>query len=467
MQISECLNEGLKRSWKVAFSEAVVAQTWQDKYLEVGKKARLPGFRPGKVPLSLLKQRYQNQVRGEVLEALCRQGARAVTMQAGGQPAETPRVEIEREEEGKALDLVVHLELLPAITLKPFDGFHLERLVCEVDPAAVEKELVSLGEAAQEWQKAGSGHAVAKGDRVTVRFRGAIDGKDMGFQDRPCGIVAGSQTGWGESLPGVGKALEGRKEGDVWDMPVVFPKNHGAKEWAGKTASLNIRIENVETAVPVKVDDAFAQRMKHNSLVELRETLRHHLQSRTDERTFTLVKRALLDSLAEQYRDVLVPQGLVEKELASIWKEFEDFLKARGEPVPDDDATRKEYRAIAERRVRLGLVLAEIGQKEKVVVDKEELTRAVVAVAQRYPGKENEVFRFYRDHPEELKTVQAPLFERKVVQLVLSRNTLKTRTVTLDELDRAEEQEDEQEAGKAGGAPEKKSVTRKKKESAA
>lgn len=443
MQIVEHLREGLKRSYHITFPAEKVSLTYTEKYGALSRTAKVPGFRSGKIPVHVLKSRYHDRVKRDVLQDLLEQGTQKALEQAQGRTAATPRVEIEKEGDNQDLAFLVHMELLPDIQLKPYDALILERMVYEVASEDVERELNAMAQRFRDWQPAGKTHKAQKGDQISFKLQGTLDDKPLDFEGQQIHVLELGQGHLkgpeGHIIPGLAEALEGHKEGEAWDVPVSFPQDYPFPEWAGKKATFHVSVVAIKLPCPIDLSDAFAQKRGFDTLIELREALRHHLQKSFDERTFLHVKRQLLDALAGQYGDVPVPEDLTRQEFNNIWAEFNRYLQQGSEEGIATEASQKEYYQIAERRIRLGLVLSEIGHHNAITVTVEELSQAVAEAARQYPGQESEVVKFYKKNPQALQALQAPLFENKVVRFILSQNKIGVRKVSLAELEQAEE----------------------------
>jgi trigger factor len=410
---------------------------------------QLRGFRPGKVPMAHLRKIYGKAVMAETIEALIRELNAKVVTDHGLKLAMEPKVTIPNEETevekviGGQSDLAYTLavEVLPKIELADFKGIKLERPVAEVTDAQVSEALDRIAEQNRPFAARGEGGKVEKGDRVVIDFTGTLEG--VPFEGGTGGDV-GVNVGSGTFIPGFEDQLIGMAAGETRQVKVTFPSNYTNAQLAGKDAEFKVTAKTVEAPTAVTVDDAFAKQLGLDSLDKLKEAVKARVQQEHAGLSRQRVKRQLLDKLDEMHKFAL-PPTLAEEEFKNVWNAVDSDLKAQGRSFEDEGTTeekaREEYRGIAERRVRLGLVLAEIGERNKIAVTDEEITRAIVERARQVPGREQEVWEFYQKNPGALASIRAPIFEEKVVDFLLELATVSEKQVSREELLKDDEDE--------------------------
>jgi len=447
MEITETLSDGLKREFQIQVPAADLEARLTERLGELKDKVQLRGFRPGKVPMAHLRKLYGKAVMAETIEALIRELNAKVVTDHGLKLAMEPKVTIPNEETevekviGGQSDLAYTLavEVLPKIELADFKGIKLERPVAEVTDVQVSEALDRIAEQNRPFTARGEGGKVEKGDRVVIDFTGTLEG--VPFEGGTGGDV-GVNVGSGTFIPGFEDQLIGMAAGETRQVKVTFPSNYMNAQLAGKDAEFNVTAKTVEAPGTVSVDDAFAKQLGLDSLDKLKEAVKGRLQQEHAGLSRQRVKRQLLDKLDEMHKFAL-PPTLAEEEFKNVWNAVESDLKAQGRSFADEGTTeekaREEYRGIAERRVRLGLVLAEIGERNNIKVSDEELSRAVMDRARQVPGREQEVWDFYRNNPDALASVRAPIFEDKVIDYILELAKITDKTVSREELYKEEE----------------------------
>jgi trigger factor len=452
MEITETLSDGLKREFQIQVPAADLEARLTERLGELKDKVQLRGFRPGKVPMAHLRKIYGKAVMAETIEALIRELNAKVVTDHGLKLAMEPKVTIPNEETevakviGGQSDLAYTLavEVLPKIELADFKGIKLERPVADVTDAQVSEALDRIAEQNRPFAAKGEGGKVEKGDRVVIDFTGTLDG--VPFEGGTGGDV-GVNVGSGTFIPGFEDELIGMTAGETRQVKVTFPSNYTNEHLAGKDAEFKVTAKTVEAPGTVAVDDAFAKQLGLESLDKLKEAVKGRLQQEHTGLSRQRVKRQLLDKLDEMHKFAL-PPTLAEEEFKNVWNAVDSDLKAQGRSFADEGTTkekaREEYRGIAERRVRLGLVLAEIGERNKIAVTDEEITRAIVERARQVPGREQEVWEFYQKNPGALASIRAPIFEEKVVDFLLELATVSEKQVSREEL--LKEDEDEKSA---------------------
>jgi len=443
MQVTETANEGLKRQFKIQIPASDISGEVEKRLDEMGKTARLPGFRPGKVPKSLLKKQYGQALMGEIVERRVNESSQKTIDERGLRPAAQPRVEITKFEEGQDLEFSVDLEVLPEIAQPDYAAIQLERMKVEVTDEMVNETLDRMAKQSREKKPAAEGKAAAKGDVVKMDFVGKVDGTP--FENGSANdfeLELGSNT----FIPGFEDQLVGAKVGETREAKVNFPEDYGAKDLAGKPAVFDCTIKEVLEFVDRPIDDELAKANGFDSLDALKKAVRERLEQEFGMVARARTKRQLLDVLAEK-ADFAAPPSLIDTEFKAIWDRVEEARK-QGEKVGegDDDKLKQEYLDIATRRVKLGLLLAEIGRQNNIQVSQDEMNRAVMQEAQKYQGQERQVFEFFQNNANARATLRAPIFEDKTVDFIIEMAKVSDRAVSRDELLK---EPDEEETAKA------------------
>ena len=440
MQVTETSTAGLKREYKVVVPATDLEAKVKERLDDLKGRVQLRGFRPGKVPVAHLKRIYGKSAMAEVIENAVREANDKIISDHGFKLATEPKVVLPTEEgvvdgviEGRSdLAYTVEMEIVPPIALTDFKAIKLERLTAEVSDSEVDQAVQVLADQNRPYS-AKDGPA-DKGDRVTISFQGTIDGQPFdGGSAEDVPILLGS----GRFLPGFEDNLIGAKAGESRTFDIKFPDEYPAPAIAGKTAQFAVTVKMVDAPGTVTVDDDFAKTLGLESLGKLRDAIRDRIQREHAAASRQKVKRALLDQLDERHK-FEPPPSLVEQEFNNVWSAIEGDLKQQGRTFADEGTTeekaRADYRAIAERRVRLGLVIAEIGEKNNITVSEDQLKAAVMEQVRQMPGREQQVYDYYRNNPGALATLRAPLFEEKVVDFVLELADVTDKPVSRDEL---------------------------------
>jgi trigger factor len=438
MQVTETATDGLKREYHVVVPASDLAAKVSEKLDELKGRVQLRGFRPGKVPVAHLKRLYGKSAMAEVIEAAVREANSKIVTDNGYKLATEPKVvpdegAVEGVLEGKSdLAYKVEIEIVPPIELADFKQIKLERQVADVTDAEVDEAVQKIGE--QNRPFVGKVEGAEKSDRVTVSFQGTMDGKPFeGGSGEGVPILIGS----GQFIPGFEDNLTGIKAGESRSFDLKFPDTYPAPNLAGKNVTFNVTASTVEAPGEIKVDDEFAKTLGLESLEKLREGVKDRLQREHAAASRQKLKRALLDQLDERHK-FDPPPSLVEQEFNNVWNSIEGDLKAQNRTFEDEGTTeekaRAEYRGISERRVRLGLVIAEIGEKNNIKVTDDQLTAAVVERARQLPGQEQQVWEYYRNNPGALASLRAPIFEEKVVDFLLELASITDKQVSREEL---------------------------------
>lgn len=442
MQITETSADGLKREYKVVIAAADIAQKVDARLSELGRNVRLPGFRPGKVPMSMLKKRYGAHVMGEVLEQAVGDSSAQAMRERGLRPALQPRIEIVSFEEGADLEYKMNVELLPDITPAPLAEIELERLKPEIPESEIDRQLERIAENNRKTTPVD--RPAESGDAVVIDFVGRVGGVEFpGGKGENHTLRLGSN----QFIAGFEDQLLGAKAGEKRIVKVTFPKEYGNEELAGKEAEFEVDVKEVRAFEPGGVDEDLAQRIGFDSLEELKKTIREQLERDFAQLARQKLKRQVLDALAARH-DFPVPSGMVDLEFETIWKQLEEERKRNPESASEDagkseDELKAEYRKIAERRVRLGLLLSEIGRQNNIQVTNEEVNRAIVQEARRFPGQERKVVEFYRNNPDALANLRAPIYEDKVIDFIVEMAKVTEKPVSPEELLKPEPDEEQ------------------------
>ena len=449
MQVTETLSSGLKREFKVVATAAELGKELDSKLHEMAGRANIKGFRPGKVPVPHLKRMYGKALMAEVVQKTIDDQSKQVLAERNLKPAYQPEVTLpEEEKEVNAImagesDFAFSLafEIIPTFELKDVSGVELTRHVVEISDAQVDEALGRLTAQYKSFE-AKEGKA-AKGDKVTIGFVGQVDGKvfDGGTaEDVPL------ELGSGQFIPGFEDQLIGAQAGNELTVNVTFPATYGVKELAGKPAEFDVKVASVESPKEGTVDDEFAKKMGFEDLGKLKDMIRGRLSHEYATMTGMKLKRDVLDALDKLYSFEL-PQRLVEAEFSGIWNALVQEMQKAGKSFADEgtteDAAKTEYRAIAERRVRLGLVLGTLGEKEGIQVNEQELQQSLMARARQFPGQEKQVFDHYRKNPNALIELRGPVFEQKVVDFLVSKAKVTEKSVSREELQAMVQDDDE------------------------
>jgi trigger factor len=448
MQVTETLSEGLRREFRVVVPAGDLTSRVTERLTALKERVRINGFRPGKVPVEHLRRIYGRAAMAEALEAAVQDATAKIVSDRGLRLAGEPKITLPEDQAvvegviaGKAdLDYTVALEILPEIALTDFKTIALEKPVAPVTEAEIDEALARIAEQNRPYGAKPEGEKAAKDDRLTISFVGRIDGKTFEGGSAEDLVV---QIGSGQFVPGFEDQLIGIGVGEARQINVTFPANYLSETLAGKSAVFDVTARALETPGAVTIDDAFAKSLGLESLAKLREVVKDRLEREHTARSRSKLKLALLNALDERHRFELAPT-LVEQEFEHVWRTVTGELQSQGRTFADENTTeedaRKEYRAIAERRVRLGLVLSEIGEKNGIKVTDEELNRALVERARQFPGQERQLWDYYRKNPGAVASLRGPIFEEKVVDFLIELVKVNEKTVSREELFRDEDE---------------------------
>lgn len=442
MQVTETLSEGLKREYKVVVPAAELDAKVNERLDDLKGRVRINGFRPGKVPVAHLKRMYGRSAMAEVIEATVRDANNQIVSERGFKLAADPKVTLPTDEgaieqliAGKSdLNYTMALEIVPPITLGDFKSIKLAKLVADVADSEVDEGIKNIADQNKPYTPRPQGEKAAKDDRVTISFAGTIDGKPFeGGSGDDAVVLIGSNT----FIPGFEDQLIGITTGETRTLKVTFPAHYMKEDLAGKNAEFVVTAKSIEAPGKVTIDDEFAKSLGLESLNKLREAVKDRITREHAAMSRQKIKRALLDELDKLHK-FDPPPTLVEEEFDRVWKsvlqELENERKTFADENTTEEKAKAEYRAIAERRVRLGLVLAEIGEKNNITVTDDELSRAVMDRARQFAGQEQRVWDYYRQNPQAVAALRAPIFEEKVVDFLLELASVNESKVSREEL---------------------------------
>ncbi len=464
MQVIETLAQGLKRELKVVIPAKDMEARMNERLAEVKDRVKINGFRPGKVPVAHLKKVYGKSIMADLVNEIVRDKPTEILSGRGEKSATQPEIAM-TEDEAEAdkilnaeadLEFTVAYEIIPAIELKDVSGIKVTREVVEIADEEVNEQILKIAESARSYESK-KGKA-ANGDRVTIDYLGKVDGVAFdGGKDEDAELVLGSNR----FIPGFEEQLVGLKAGDEKVITVTFPADYPAANLAGKEATFDITVKDVAAAQDIEINDELATKLGLESADKLKEIVRGQIESQYGNLTRQKVKRQILDQLDELYQ-FETPERLVEAEFENIWRQINTDLQQAGKTFADEETTeeeaRAEYRKLAERRVRLGLVLSEIGEKAGVQVSDDELQRSLFEQLRQFPGQEKQILDYFKNTPGAAASLRAPLFEEKVVDHLLGEISVTDKKVTKEELT-ADDEEGEGKAAKK--APAKKKAAAK------
>ena len=434
MQVKQLKQEGLNHELEITVGADNIAKRVDKRLQEVSKTIKIPGFRPGKVPMSLMKQRYGKAVMGEVLEATVNETSVQAVKEQDITPALRPKIEMKSKtfDEGEDLVYTMEIEALPEVKIKDYKGFKLTRFVAKADDAAIDDALKRIASMRKTTEPIEGKRASKSGDTLVIDFKGRTADDNVEHQ----GMEADGhnlELGSDSFIPGFEDQLTGKKAGDEVEVKVSFSEEYGAAELAGRDAIFDVTIHEIRESVEVEINDEFAKSFGMEDLSALRKAVEEQTNNEFGSHSRLKLKKELLDQLDDAY-DFDIPQGMKEMELDSIMHQIKVDNTRRGVTEEPDDEEKKELEAIAERRVRLGLVLAQIGNENNIQVADAELQHAVIAEAQKYQGQEKEVFDYFAKNQEALESLRAPLYEDKVVDFIFELADVKEKEVSAEEL---------------------------------
>ena len=446
MQVTETSSAGLKREYRVVVPATDLEAKVNERLDDLKGRVQLRGFRPGKVPVAHLKRLYGKSAMAEVIEAAVREANSKIITDHGYKLAVEPKVVLPTEEgtvegviEGKAdLSYTVEMEIVPAITLADFKTIKLTRLTAEVSDDEIDKALQTIADQNRPFVAKAEG--AANGDRVTIGFEGSIDGTPFeGGTGEDVPLIMGA----GQFIPGFEEHLVGLKAGESKTFDVKFPDDYRASHLAGKNATFAVTVKAVDAPGALNIDDEFAKTLGLELLAKLKDAVKDRIAREHAMASRQKLKRALLDQLDERHK-FEPPPSLVEQEFNNVWSQVENDLKQQNRTFADEGTTeekaREEYHGIAERRVRLGLVIAEIGEKNNIKVTDDQLRAAMMEQVRQFPGQERQIWEYYQKNPNAIAALRAPLFEDKVVDFLVELAGVTDKPVSRDELFKEDEE---------------------------
>jgi len=440
MQVTETVSDGLKRELKVTVARPEIEEKVDARLQEMKQRANIKGFRPGKVPVEHLRRLYGRSITTEVLQQTISETSQQALAEREERPAQQPQINLPEDSEGVEnvisgdadLEYTMSFEVIPDMELADLSKLKLEKEVAEVDEEDIEKSVRQLLESSATYEPKDG--PAEDGDQVKVDFVGKIDGEPFeGGAAEDIAVVIGKN----QFIPGFEEGLVGAKAGGERVVEVTFPQEYGAEHLAGKDAQFDVTVKEVGAPQLPEADDEFAKTMGFESMDKLREAIRDKLSKELEQASRTKVKRQLLDALEEAH-DFELPASLVEQEFNELWQQTTQQMERSGKTFEDmettEEAERERNQKLAKRRVRLGLVLAEIGQRNNIEVSDEEMKRAMMDHARQYPGQEKQVIEFFQQNPNSLMELRGPIFEDKVVDYALAMAEVTEKTVSKDDL---------------------------------
>lgn len=442
MQVTETRTDGFQREFRVVLPAADLEAKVTARLTQLKDRVQIRGFRPGKVPVAHLKRVYGRGAMLEVIEAAVNEATAQIVTERGLKLATEPKVTMSTDQNevdsvirgATDLSYTVALEIVPPIQLADFKTLKLERVTADVTEAEVDEALQKVAQDNRPYSDKGEGGKADTGDRLTISFVGKIDGEPF---EGGAGEDVVVQMGSGTFIPGFEEQLTGMAAGETRVVKVTFPAVYANEKLAGRPAEFDVTAKSIETPGTVAMDDAFATSLGMESLASLKDAVKDRVARGHAAASRARLKRDLLDQLDATHK-FEAPPTLVENEFDQVWKTVLTDLQAQNRSLADEgtteEAAKAEYRGIAERRVRLGLVLAEIGDKNNIKVTDEEITKAVVDQARRFPGQEQQIWQYYRDNPQALATLRAPIFEEKVIDFLVELASVTDKKVSREEL---------------------------------
>ncbi|HCS70220.1 MAG TPA: trigger factor [Rhodospirillaceae bacterium] len=452
MQVVETKSEGLSREMKVTVAAKDIEEKINLRLQEVAQSASLPGFRPGKVPVGLLRKRFGPSILGEILDQAVNDSSAQALAEKGIRAATQPQVEITSFDEGKDLEYTLAVDILPEITPMDFSKLKLEKLVLKPDEKQIEETLENLANAHKTSEPITAKRKTKSGDVCVIDFVGKLDGVEFAG-----GKADGYhlELGSGSFIPGFEEQLIGVDVGADVEVKVNFPAEYAAKDLAGKEAVFDVKVHEIREATPAPIDDELAKKAGLESLDALKERIVEGQRREFDQMARMQVKRVLLDQLADSH-DFEMPPKMVEMEFDNIWAQFEEQRKQEHDHDDKSDEEHKaEFRDIAERRVKLGLLLSEVGRANAIQVSPEDVNRAMMQEAQKYPGQEQQVLEFFRSNPQAQEQIKAPVFEEKVIDYIIELAQVTEKPASFEDLIKVLEAEDEAKEAKKPAAKKK------------
>ncbi len=439
MQVKQLKEDGLNHELEITVKAGEITKRVDARLAEVSKTIKMPGFRPGKVPMAMMKQKYGKAVMGEVLESAVNETSQEALKKQDITPALQPKIEVKSFDEGKDLVYTMAIEVLPKIKVKDYKGFKLTKFVAKADDKAIDDALERIAAMRKTTKPIEGKRATKSGDTVVIDFRGRTADDNV---EQPGMAAEGHhlELGAGQFIPGFEDQLMGKKAGDDVEVKVTFPENYGSAELAGRDAIFDVKIHAIHESVDAVIDDEFAQSLGMEDLKALRKAVEEQTNQEFGNHTRMKLKKELLDQLDEEH-NFDIPQGMKDIEFENIMHQVKLDNQQRGVSDEPTDEEKEELQDIAERRVRLGLVLSEIGKENNIQIADAELQKAVIGEAQKYPGQEKEVFDYFAKNRDALESLRAPLYEDKVVDFIIELADVKEKEVSAEELTSEDDEE--------------------------
>lgn len=435
MQVTETLSESLKRGFTIVIEEKQLAEKRNQRLTELGHDMNIPGFRPGKVPLAVVKQRYGESVQNETVNEAISNAIKTVMDERGIRAARQPSISLkEGYKEGDDLEFSFEVELIPDFDIPELKDIKLTRLKAKADEDALKKAYETIAQRQRDFKDIDEKRPAVKGDILVVDFVGKVDG--VPFEGGTAENV-NVEIGGSGFIPGFAEQIEGMTPSEEKTITVTFPENYQAANLAGKEATFDIKAKGLKEGVVPEINDDFAKKLGLENVEKLKEAVEKQISAEYDQMSRMRLKRDLLDILAEKV-NFEVPPGLLEAEFNQIWQRIENDRKEgrleEEDQQKDEETLKADYRKIAERRVRLGLLVVEIGRLNSIAVNEDELVQAMRAEAMRYPGQEKEVMEFFQKNPQAVESLRGPLYENKVLDYVTELATIEEKEVSPEEL---------------------------------
>lgn len=470
MQVTETLSEGLKREIKIVVPAKDMESQMNERLVDAKDKVRLNGFRPGKVPMGHMRKMYGKSIMAELVNEMINQKPTEILSERGEKSATRPQITMTEDESeadqilnAKAdFEFSMSYEVIPTIVVNDVSKLKLNRQVIDIAEAEIEEQVAKVAESARTFE-AKKGKA-ADGDRITMDYLGKIDDEPFeGGADNDANLVLGS----GNFIPGFEEQLKGTKAGDEKVVSVIFPEDYQAAHLAGKEAAFDVTVKEVAAPGELTIDDELAKTLGLESADRLRQVVQEQIESQYGQFTRQKIKRQILDALDEEYK-IETPEGLLEVEFNNIWGQITADLEQARKTFEDEDTTeeaaREDYRKLAERRVRLGLVLSQIGEKAEITITDEEMQKAVYDQVRQYPGQEQQIMEYFQKTPDAVAQLRAPIFEEKVIDHIIAEADVTDEVVSKEVLmaDDEEESVAEKKPAKKKAAPKAKAEPKKK-----
>ena len=441
MQVTETLNEGLAREFTIVVPQGDIEEKVSAKLKEISTSVNLPGFRPGKVPEKILRRRFGKSIMGEILESVVNESSAKALSDAELRPALQPKIEITEFDEGADLKYDMKVEIIPEITSMDFATIKLERLSAQVPEDSVTDSLERLAKSHGSQEDLAETRPVAEGDLAVIDFLGKVGGEPF---DGGKGEDYPLELGSGSFIPGFEDQVLGMSLGDEKTVSVTFPEDYGAEELAGKQAEFDVTLKGIKVSKPAELNDELATKFGAENLEALKERVKASYEKEYANAARQKLKRALLDALAEGH-DFELPPTLVTNELDGIVAQIEQAREQGHEEDETKDKSEQELREdfadIAKRRVKLGLLLAEVGRAQDIQINQDDINKVMMQEASRYPGQEQQVFEYYKSNPQALQAMQGPIYEEKVVDYILELAEISDKPVSVEVLLKEDEED--------------------------